>query len=151
LLPWPPRTRARGGVGAMSGWRCRPGRGPTAGVPFPEPTPPGLNYSVVTGTVLGEPRSAGGPLGNRALLVPLEFPVRHPDKPHELLTLARCEVEVSEALAERSLSRLEVGGQALAGGQLSARMDSSRGVIVATIIHPGEPDDLPPDLLIPGG
>jgi hypothetical protein len=85
------------------------------------------------------------------LLVPIEFPVRHPDKPQELLTLARCEVEVSEALAERSLSKLEVGGQALAGGQLSARVDSPRGVIVATIIHPGEPDDQRFDLFVPGG
>ena len=151
MLPWPPRTRARGGVGAMSGWSCRPGRDLTAGVPFPEPTPPGLNYSVVTGTVLGEPRPAGSPCGDRVLLVPLEFPVRHPDKPKELLALARCEVEVSEALAERSLSKLEVGGQALAGGQLSARMDSPRGVIVATIIHPGEADDPQSDLFIPGG
>jgi hypothetical protein len=85
-------------------------------------------------------------------LISVEFPVRDPEKPQELLTLARCEVEVSEALAERSLSRLEIGAPVLAGGQLSSRRDTSRGVIVAAIIHPGgPPDDQQSDLFVVGG
>jgi hypothetical protein len=72
----------------------------------------------------------------------MAFPVRDPERPQQLWTWASCEVEVPESLAERSLPDLQVGAPVLAGGQLSERngRDSGRrGVIVAAIVHPGEP------------
>jgi len=57
----------------MNGWRCRPGDGSVRRAPFPEPTPPGLNHLVVTGTVLGEPRQTRSPHGDLvALLLALD-------------------------------------------------------------------------------
>jgi len=65
----------------MSGWRCRPGNGSVRGAPFPEPTPPGLNHLVVTGTVSGEARQASGPQGDLVALFEMAFPVRDPERP----------------------------------------------------------------------
>ncbi|HET6571551.1 MAG TPA: hypothetical protein VFG58_08695 [Solirubrobacterales bacterium] len=64
-------------------------------------------------------------------------------------------MEVPEPLAERSLPSLQVGAPVLAGGQLGEREDAEdrgqRGVIVAAIVHPGNPpSDYPSGLLIPG-
>lgn len=139
----------------MSGWRCRPGNGAVRSVPFPEPTPPGLNHLVVTGTVCGEARQGRGPRGDVVALFEMAFPVRDPERPQRLWTWASYEVEVPESLAERTLPSLQVGAPVLAGGQLGERDDAEdkgrRGVIVAAIVHPGDPpNDYPSGLLIPG-
>jgi hypothetical protein len=80
--------RPRRTVGAMSGWRCRPGNGSVRRVPFPEPTPPGLNHLVVTGTVSGELRQASGPQGDLVALFEMAL-VRDPERPQQLWTWAR--------------------------------------------------------------
>jgi hypothetical protein len=84
----------------------------------------------------------------------LGFPVRDPERPENLWTLARCEVEVPAALAQ-SVSSLHVGGPVLAWGQLSDREatgDGSQwGVIVAASVHPGGPPDPPPHLFVVRG
>jgi hypothetical protein len=138
----------------MTGCRRRPGNGsPRRRLPFPEPTPPGLNHLVVTGTVSGEPQQARSPQGDVVALFPMAFPVRDPERPRQLWTWASCEVEVPELLAEQSLPGLQVGAPVLAGGQLGER-DGGRGrraVIVAAIVHPGDPpSDYPSGLLILG-
>jgi hypothetical protein len=139
----------------MSGWRCRPGDGSACRLPFPEPTPPGLNHLVLTGTLSGEPQQARSPRGDAVVLLPIEFPVRDPERPQELWTWASCEVEVPESLAERSLPGLQVGAPVFAGGQLSEREaaedGSRRSVIVASIVHSGEPPgDHRPSLFVVG-
>jgi len=111
-------------------------------VPFPEPTPPGLNHLVLTGTLSAEPRQAESPRGDAVTLLRLAFPVRDPEHPQYLWTWARCEVEVHEALASRGMGELRVGEAVLAGGQLGEREAEDggrRGVIVAAIVHPGAP------------
>lgn len=138
----------------MSGWRCRPRNRSVHRVPFPEPTPPGLNHLVVTGTVSEEARQATSPLGDLVVVFSMAFPVRDPERPQQLWTWASCQVEVSELLAERSLPDLQVGAPVLVGGQLSEREAGGkdrRGVIVADIVHPGDPpSDYPSGLLILG-
>ena len=127
----------------MAGWRCRTASRPPRRKPFPEPTPPGLNHLVVTGTVSGEPRQASSPQGDLVVLFSMAFPVRDPKRPQQLWTWASCGVEIPEPLVEHRLSDLQVGSPVLAGGQLSEREpigDKDRhGVIVADIVHPGEP------------
>lgn len=145
-------NRGFSGVGA-NGWRCRPGDGAVRRASFPEPTPPGLNHLVVTGTVSGEPRKTRSPHGDLVALFPMEFPVRDPERPQELWTWASCEVEVPESPVGGTLPGLQVGAPVLAGGQLSKRKgeDGRRGAIVAAIVHPGDPpSDYPSRLLIPG-
>jgi hypothetical protein len=84
----------------------------------------------------------------------LGFPVRDPERPEDLWTLARCEVEVPAALARRSVSSLQVGGPVLAWGQLSDREatgDGSQwGVVVAAAVHAGAPDESFPRLFVVG-
>lgn len=127
----------------MAGWRCRKATGPPRRTPFPEPTPPGLNHLVVTGTISAEPRRASSPQGDLVVLFSMTFPVRDPERPQQLWTWASCRVEMPEPLAERCLSDLRVGSPVLAGGQLSDREPTGdkdrRGVIVADIVHPGDP------------
>jgi hypothetical protein len=141
----------------MSGWRCRPGNGSARRRPFPEPTPPGLNHLVLTGTLSGEPQQARSPRGDAVALLRLVFPVRDPDRPQDLWTWASCEVEVPEPLARSTLPGLKVGAPVLAGGQLSEREASQdggqRGVIVAAIVHSGEPpsDHRPPLFVVGDG
>jgi hypothetical protein len=139
----------------MSGWRCRSGaKGPSRRLPFPEQVPPGLNHLVLTGTLLGESGEARSPRGDAVTLLRLGFPVRDPECPEDLWTLAQCQVEVPAALAERSMPSLRVGAPVLAGGQLSDRElaedGSQRGVIVASTVHSGTPADPPPRLFVVG-
>jgi uncharacterized protein YcfJ len=109
---------------------------------------------VVTGTVCGEARQAHGPQGDVVALFEMAFPVRDPEQPQQLWTWASCQVEVPDLLAEQSLTGLQVGAPVLAGGQLGERQAGGRGrraVIVAAIVHPGNPpSDYPSGLLIPG-
>jgi hypothetical protein len=140
----------------MTGCRRRPGNGPlSCRLPFPEPTPPGLNHLVVTGTLWAKPRPAKSPQGDDVTLLRMGFPVRNPERPQELWTWASCEVEVPEPLAKRAVPELQVGGPIFAGGQLSEREvapdGSKRSVLVAAIVHPGEPpSDHRPRLFIIG-
>jgi hypothetical protein len=138
----------------MSGHRA--GRRNGCRLRLPEPNPPGLNHSILTGTLLDAPRPGRNPIGEPVTLVTVEFPVADPEHPRTLLTWASCEIEVSAALAERyGIRGLEGGTPILAAGQLSERWVSSggrsskRSAIVAMLIHPGPPDH--DELLIPGG
>jgi hypothetical protein len=120
---------------------------------FPDPTPPGLNHSILTGTLLDAPRPGRSPTGEPVTLLRIEFPVANPERPQMLWTWATCEVEVSHALAEQhGIRGLEGGAPVLAAGQISERwvisdgQSSKRGVIVAALVHPGPPpghDELP--------
>jgi len=139
----------------MSGWRCRSTMpGSSSKPPFPEQTPPGLNHLVLTGALLDEPDEAISPRGDRVALLRLGFPVHDPEQPEDLWTLARCEVEVPAAIAERSVSALRVGAPVLAWGQLSdremAKDGSQRGVIVAAALHSGARPDPPSRLFVVG-
>jgi hypothetical protein len=134
-------------AGRRNGYRLR----------LPEPNPPGLNHSILTGTLLDAPRPGRNPIGEPVTLVTVEFPVADPSHPQTLLTWASCEIEVSAALAERhGIRELEGGAPILAAGQLSERWVSSggrsskRSAIVAMLIHPGPPPGHD-ELLIPGG
>lgn len=139
----------------MGGWRCRAGSGSPRRTPFPEPTPPGLNHLVVTGTLAAPPFEARSPRGEPVMLLRLSFPVRDPDRPQDLWTWASCEVEApcSRALG-RGVGDLRVGAPLLAGGQLSQREAGERnprgGVILASIVHPGEPPAPRPSLFVVG-
>jgi hypothetical protein len=140
----------------VSGWKCRSARtGRSGREPFPERLPRELNHLVLTGTLLDEPREATSPRGDAVTLLRLGFPVRDPERPEDLWTLARCEVEVPAAVAKRSVPSLRVGAPVLAWGQLSDReadeYSDQRGVIVAASVHPGAPPDPPPYLLVVRG
>lgn len=136
----------------MSGWRCRSAQ--TGREPFPERLPHELNHLVLTGTLLDEPCEARSPRGDAVTLLRLGFPVRDPERPEDLWTLARCGVEVPAAIARRSVPGLRVGGPVLAWGQLSDReadeYGDQRGVIVAASVHPGRPPEPPPHLFLLG-
>jgi hypothetical protein len=137
----------------MSGWRSRQrSRSPRAA--FPEPIPPGLNHLVLTGALLDEPCEGTSPRGDAVALLRLGFPVRDPERPEDLWTLARCEVEVPTAIAERSVPDLRIGAPVLAWGQLSDREadedGSQRGVIVAAAVHSGASADPRPRLFVVG-
>lgn len=128
----------------MTGCRRRPGSGQQSRrLPFPESTPPGLNHLVVTGTLWADPWPATSPQGDDVTLLRMGFPVRNPERPQELWTWASCDVEVPEPLAKRAVPELRLGAPVFAGGQLSEREVASdgsrRGVLVAAIVHPGEP------------
>lgn len=139
----------------MSG--CRAGRRNSYRLRLPESRPPGLNHSVLTGTLLDDPRRGRNPIGEPVTLLRIEFPVADPERPQMLLTWASCEVEVSDALAEQhGIRELEGGAPILAAGQPSDRWVSSggrsskRSVIVAMLVHPGPPPGFD-EMLIPGG
>lgn len=133
-------------AGRRNGYRLR----------LPESNPPGLNHSILTGTLLDAPRPGRNPIGEPVTLVTVEFPVADHKHPQTLLTWASCEIEVSAALAEQhGIRGLEGGAPILAAGQLSERWVSSdgrssrRSAIVAMLVHPGPPPDHD-ELLIPG-
>lgn len=139
----------------MAGWRCRRASGPPPRTPFPEPTPPGLNHLVVTGTLAAPPLEAESPRGEPVTLLWLSFPVRDPDRPQNLWTWASCEVEVPCSLTVgRGVADLPVGAPVLAGGQLSQREADERnprgGAVLAGIVHPGEPAAPRPPLFVVG-
>jgi hypothetical protein len=124
---------------------------------LPESDPPGLNHSVLTGTLLDDPRLGRNLIGEPVTLLRIEFPVANPERPQMLLTWASCEVEVSDALADRhGIRELQGGAPILAAGQLSERWvisdgrTSKRAAIVAALVHPGPPPSHD-ELLIPGG
>jgi hypothetical protein len=119
---------------------------------LPESKPPGINHSMLTGTLTCDPRPGRNPIGEPVALLRIEFPVADPERPQLLLTWASCEVEVPEALAaQHGIRELRGGSSVLVAGQLSERwaicegQTAKRGAIVAALVHPGPPpraDDL---------
>lgn len=112
---------------------------------FPESTPPGLNYVVVTGTLLDDPREGGGPGGTPVLLMQIEFPVADPEHPQLLWAYASYDVEVPGDVGGRRVEELKKGAPVLVAGQLSERLSlqngrsGRHGAIVANLIHSGPP------------
>jgi hypothetical protein len=123
----------------------------------PDSDLPGLNYSILSGTLLDAPRPGRNPVGQPVTLLRAEFPVADPERPQRLWTWATCEIEVPSALAERhSVGDLDGGAAVLVAGQLSERWavsggrSSKRGAIVAALVRPEQRADHE-SLLIPGG
>jgi hypothetical protein len=123
---------------------------------FPESTPPGLNHSIVTGTLIDEPRLARSPTDEPIVLLEVEFPVADPEQPQLLWTWASCQIEVPDALADRhAIRKLRRGDSILAAGQLSNRWTAEPGytgkrdAIVAALVHAGLPPDAE-ELIVPG-
>ncbi len=123
---------------------------------FPESNPPGLNHSIVTGTLTQDPQLARSPIDEPIILVEVEFPVHDPERPQLLWTWGSCQIEVPDALAQRhDIRKLKRGTPLLAAGQLSNRWTTEPGfvgkrdAIVASLVHPG---DAPghSDLVVPG-
>jgi len=110
---------------------------------FPEQTPPGLNYAVVTGKLLGDPRQGGGPGGTPVLVMEIEFPVADPEHPRLLWTYATYEVEVPGDVGGHRVEELKKGSPVMVAGKLSGRCSlqdgrsSCRGTILANLIQPG--------------
>lgn len=117
--------------------------------------PPKINHAVLTGTLTTDPQEARSPAGDPVSLLRIEFPVVDPERPASLWTWASWAVEVPAALAaRRDVSELQGGTPILASGQLSDRWmiedghTSRRGVIVASLIHPGPSPEKPSDLFV---
>lgn len=111
---------------------------------LPESNPPGVNHSILTGTLVDDPRPGRNPVGEPITLLRVEFPVADPQRPRMLWTWASCEIEVSDALADRhGIGELEGGAPILVAGQLSERWAISdgrsgrRAAIVAALVHTG--------------
>jgi hypothetical protein len=120
------------------------------------PDPPGLNYSILTATLLDAPRLGRNPVGQPVTILPAEFPVADPEHSERLWTWATCEIEVPPTLAGRhGVGDLEGGAQILVAGQLSERWavsggrSSKRAAVVASLIRPEQLAD--GGILIPGG
>jgi hypothetical protein len=123
----------------------------------PDSDLPGLNYSILSATLLDAPRPGRNPVGQPVTLLRAEFPVADPERPQRLWTWATCEIEVPSALAERhSVGDLDGGAAVLVAGQLSERWavsggrSSKRAAIVAALVRPEQRVDHE-SLLIPGG
>jgi hypothetical protein len=123
---------------------------------FPETVPPGLNYSILTGTVIDGPRLARSPVNEPIILLEVEFPVADPERPQVLWTWASCQIEVPDALAQRqNIRKVQHGDSLLVSGQHSNRWKTETGfvgkrdVIVASLIHPAPPPD--PEEFVIGG
>jgi hypothetical protein len=110
---------------------------------FPELTPPPLNYAVVTGELLSDPRAGKGPSGDPVALLEIEFPVAHPEHPRFLWAYTTYDVEVAGDIGGSDLEELHKGASVLVWGQLSERVAIEDGrmsrhpVIVAASIHSG--------------
>lgn len=107
---------------------------------FPKSIPPGLNYAVVTGTLIADPiEGEEGPRGDPVTLLEIKFPVAHPEDPRLLWTYAFYDVEIPGKVGERAIEELRKGAPVLVAGQLSERPDrmGPHGAIVATLIKPG--------------
>jgi len=124
---------------------------------LPDPHPSRLNYLILTGTLLEDPRSGRNPVGQPVTLLRIEFLVADPERPQVLWTWASCEVEVSDALADRhGIRGLEGGAPVFAAGQLSERWaisggrSAKRSALVAALVRSGSPPNSG-ELLIPGG
>lgn len=106
---------------------------------FPKSIPPGVNYAVVTGTLIADPVEDEGPGGDALTLLEIKFPVAHPEDPRLLWTHAFYDVEVPGKVGGRDTEELRKGAPVLVAGQLSERPDrmGAHGAIVATLVKPG--------------
>jgi hypothetical protein len=108
--------------------------------------PPELNYAVLTGTLLGDPREGRGPAGDPVFLVPIEFPVAHPEHPRLLWNHASYDIEVPGDVGGSDLEELRRGSSVLVAGKLSERLAIEGGrtsrspVVVATLLKAGAPE-----------
>lgn len=124
---------------------------------LPDSDLPGLNYSILSATLLDAPRPGRNPVGQPVTPLRAEFPVADPERPQRLWAWATCEIEVPSALAERhGVGRLDGGAGVLVAGQLSERWavsdgrSSKRATIVAALVRPEQRVNHE-GLLIPGG
>lgn len=114
---------------------------------FPKSISPGLNYAVVTGTLIADPiEGERGPGGDPVTLLEIKFPVAHPEDPRLLWATAYYDVEVPPKVCERGIKELCKGATVLVAGQLSERPNrmAAQAAIVATLVKPGmcpEPSD----------
>lgn len=108
-------------------------------------------------TLSADPQEGRSPTGDRVTLLRIEFPVADPDHPQALWTWASCMIEVPGDRARGKAEELRGGASVLVAGQLSDRWmiegghTSRRGVLVASLIHPGPPSDRRGDLFVVGG
>lgn len=122
------------------------GRGRAGRAFFPESIPPPLNYAVLTGKLLSDPREGRGPSGDPVTLFEIEFPVAHPEHPRFLWTYATYDVEVPGDVGGWEVEELRRGASVLVSGPLSERLSIEDGrtgrhpVIVAALIHAGAPE-----------
>lgn len=115
---------------------------------FPKSNPPGLNHSILTGTVVDGPQLARSPVDEPITLLEIEFPVADPQHPELLWTWGSCQIEVPDAVAQRhDVRKLQQGDSLLVSGQHSTRWKTEAGfvgkrdVIIASLIHLGLPPD----------
>jgi hypothetical protein len=126
-------------------WRAV-GQKPGEPMPFPKLVPPGINYAVVTGTLISDPLEDEGPGGEPLTLLQIKFPVAHPEDPQLLWTYAFYDVQVPAKVGGRDIEKLRKGATVLVAGQLSERPDrvDEQAAIVAILVKPGpnpEPSD----------
>ena len=116
---------------------------------FPESTPPPLNYAVVTGKLLSDPRPGRGPSGDPVTFLEVECPVATPEHPRYLWVYATYDVEVPGEVGGRDLEELCKGASVLVAGQISERLTIEDGrssrhpVILAAQLHGGPDPDEP--------
>ncbi|HMJ72860.1 MAG TPA: hypothetical protein VK471_05775 [Solirubrobacterales bacterium] len=120
-------------------WRRAVGQKPGDQAPFPKSTPPGINYAVVTGTLISDPIKDKGPGGEPLTLLEIKFPVAHPEDPRLLWTYAFYDVQVPAKVGGRDIEDLREGATVLVAGQLSQRPDriDEQAAIVAMLVKPG--------------
>lgn len=120
-------------------WRRAIDQKPGDQAPFPKSIPPGLNYAVVTGTLISDPIEDEGPGGEPLTLLEIKFPVAHPEDPRLLWTYAFYDVQVPAKVVGRDIEDLRAGAPVLVAGQLSERPDRmcEKAAIVAILVKPG--------------
>ncbi len=120
-------------------WRRAVGRKPGDQAPFPKSVPPGLNYAVVTGTLISDPIKDEGPGGEPLTLLEIKFPVAHPENPRLLWTYAFYDVEVPGNVGGQDIKELRKGAPVLVAGQLSERPErmGEQAAVVAMLVKPG--------------
>lgn len=126
-------------------WRRAVGQKPGEPAPFPESVPPGINYAVVTGTLISDPIEDEGPGGEPLTLLEIKFPVAHPEDPRLLWTYAFYDVQVPDKVGGREIKELRKGAPVLVAGQLSERPHRmcEQAAIVAILVKPGPNPELP--------
>jgi hypothetical protein len=102
---------------------------------FPKSTPPGLNYAVVTGTLIADPIKVEGPGGEKITLLEIKFPVANPEDPRLLWTHAFYDVEVP-GRGRRAGHRGAAQGRLGARGWSAQRAARPRGLPGGDSRHP---------------